>query len=433
MAGTSNIHTMATGMHNQPDVQPGSRSKLLTKDLIMSVCEGDFTRFKNLVRRGADTNCDIEQYTNNCDTLKRAVPLYTVAGMSERRRPMSLLAASTIHKSPYMTRVCITKRMSTLERPMSSEDMLWVLDHSTLANFRLICRKFGESFVNGIICFERSHGITYDDGELVEPETETVRTSAVRVLINSLRVWREIDSFYESISQNKQSIQVRKLTYLIRAGGKMDYDGYVYTGGMTLLSTLIYANEIYAVDRLLLWKIVKCGTRESIIYIDVCLELYEKALVSRLLREPTMMLNINPSGPPALITHHWIINTHPLNAQQLTDIILEHNYVYQHKSVCVLTTNDTTERLTHLYNAGVDLIDPYGLLKAPFELDFTHPGLDADIVKNIIDASATPRSLLHLARLAVKTQIGPCKTGQLHIKLNKMGLPAYIKNVIADI
>ena len=408
-------------------------NKAFTKDIIRSVCESDLKRFRKLATLSVDFNCDIEYYAVTYPALKRVIPFYTVGGMSERRRPMSLLAASSIRKNTIMTQVCIKKRMETLLRPLSSEDMLFVIDHSTLGNFQLICSKFRESFVNAIICFERALPPVFDDGELMEPSTETVRTSPTRVLIDSLRIWCDIDSFYDTKSPSQQAVQVRKLTYLVKMGGKLDWAGYPDTSITSLLGTLLHQNESYAFDKLLDWKIAPCSTRDSIIFIETCVELNHRTILLRLLREPTMDLWRNPGAPLALLSHSWISITPPLKAQILTDIIVTHNYVFDHGSVYMLHRNDTSKRITQLFDAGVDIIDSTGLLNAPLKLEYTHPGLNIAVAKNIVNSSCEPRTLVTIARLTVKRAIGPCKTGKLPLKLNTLAIPTYVKNYISQV
>jgi hypothetical protein len=80
-------------------------------------------------------------------------------------------------------------------------------------------RKFGDPFVNSTIVFERALPLMFEDEELQESQPETVRTSPTCVMIDSLRIWRDVDSFYGTIDRSKQSIQVRKLMCLVKTGG----------------------------------------------------------------------------------------------------------------------------------------------------------------------------------------------------------------------
>ena len=435
----SHIHHQPLIMiENTSELQSATAStrhnhRMLTKDLIHSVCDGNYRRFVKLVRLGADINCSIEDYTLNCIALKRIVPFYTVGGMSERRRPMSLLALSTTLQRSDITQFCVKKRMETVLKPLSSEDMLWVIDHSTVRNFEIICREFGESFVNDTICFERTAAPIFDDGELLEPQTETVRTSATRVMVNSMRIWRDIDSFYASVRPSKQSSQVRKLMYLIKSGGKLDWDGGVDRQGLSLLCTLITEDESYAVDMLLNWKVVTCKSHESIAYIDHCVYLNHKAILVRLLREPTMQLPINPCPPQYLISQSWISDTTPVNGEKLTEIIMQHNYTFHHTDRHMLSINDTTKRIALLYNGGVCISDPNSILNNAHKLDFTHPGLDVHTIRCAIRVSQTPRMLLGLARLVVKQSIGPCKTGHFQRKVGSLPIPQLMKKYITRV
>ena len=404
----------------------------LTKQLIHSVCDDDYRGFKKLIRLGADINCEIDYYTSISTVLKRKVPFYTVGGMSERRRPTSLLALSSTLKHASITRFCVEKRAQTVFRPMTSEDMLWVIEHSTVRNFAIICSGFGESFVNAVICFERITPQTFDDGELIEAESETVRTSATRVMVGSMRIWRDVDSFYDTSSPTKQATQVRKLMYLIKTGGKLDWAGGVGPSCMSLMCTLITENESYAIDMLLNCKVLTCRTRESIVYIDRCIDLNHKAVLMRLLREPTMDLVSDHYPQKALISQWWISNITPHNGSKITEIIMQHNYVFDHSSAHILSENDTTKRITQLYNAGVCVSDPNTILNHVCDLDFTHPGLDAHVVQSIIAQCQSPRSLVSLARNTFKRSIAPCKTGHLQLKVDLFSIPYGVKKYIID-
>jgi hypothetical protein len=404
-----------------------------TKELIHSVCDDDYTMFKKLIRLGGDINCDIDYYTSFSTVLKRKVPFYTVGGMSERRRPTSILALSSSLKHSHITRYCVKQRGETLFRPLTSEDMLWVIEHSTVRNFAIICSGFGDSFVNGIICFERVSPVAFDDGELIEPETETVRTSVTCVMIDSMRIWSDVDSFYDTVSPTKQATQVRKLMYLIKTGGKLDWAGGVDSSGMSLMCTLITENESYAIDMLLNWKVLTCKTNESIVYIDHCIDLNHKAVLKRLLREPSMDLVSNQYPQKALISQSWISNITPLNAVKMTEIILRHNYVFDHTCVHIVNVNDTTKRITQLYNAGANIADSNSILNLTCDLDFTHPGLDAHGVQSIIAQCQSPRSLVSIARNGFKRSIGPCKTGHIQLKVDLFDIPYGVKKYIIDV
>jgi hypothetical protein len=414
--------------------QRGVNVRLLTKDLVRSVCEGDFAVFKKLLRLGADINCDLEKYTSTYGVLKRLVPFYTVGGMTERRRPMSLLAASTTLENTDITNVCVTRRADSFLKPLSSEDMLWVIEHSTLKIFEIMCTKFGESFVNTSIVFERTLPVMFEDGELQDLQTETVRTSPTRVMIDSLRIWRDVDTYYDTIARSKQSTQVRKLMCLVKTGGKLDWAGHRYHGSMSLLCTLITENEHYALDRLLNWKIITCATSESAVYVDYSVALKHRLVLNRILREPTMRLNTDCNTPEPLIRQAWISDILPHKAQTFTRILMTHNYVFPHNTKYILHANDTTKRVVHLHNAGVCISDDNDVLTSHSgNYDFTHPGLDVCIVKQIVGSNNTPRKLISIARLTLKTAIGPCKTGQLRCKLNTIHMPKNVKTYIMRI